>query len=41
MFALLPSLAQVGGRNLILEGLVVCVMIAAALFAVGRASRRG
>ncbi|NNJ25974.1 hypothetical protein [Alienimonas chondri] len=41
MLALLPPLAQVAGRNLILEGLVVCVMIGAALFAVGRASRRG
>ena len=38
---LLPPLAQAAQRNLIFEGLIVCVMLAAALFAVGRASRRG
>ena len=38
--AVLPPLAQLAQRNLILEGLVVAVCVAAALFAVARPSRR-
>ena len=38
--ALLPPLAQLAQRNLIFEGLVVAVCVAAALFAVARPSRR-
>ena len=41
MFSALPPLAQAAGRNLIFEGLIVCVMVGAALFAVGRQTRRG
>ena len=40
MFPAAPLLAQVGQRNLILEGLIVAVLMAAALFAVCRQSRR-
>ena len=38
--AALPPLAQLAQRNLIFEGLIVAVCVAAALFAVGRPSRR-
>ena len=41
MFAVvLPPLAQFAQRNLIFEGLVTAVCVAAALFAVARPSRR-